>query len=256
MTIIGGTVRYEDGVRPVVSDQYAPSRKFAVELQFEGDVAIQAANQAIALVNERLGITAPTRAAKLSANAEDGTRLEAANKETAAKLNEALAEIDAQKAKPKAPGRPKGSAPPDKTDAYEKRIKIVAQTGVEADEIPLGNAPSQAPATVVTSRPATVATTAEDDLPPLGAAVATSPAQPNASFSLDDLSAEPEVREISVQEMNNAAAKKMQGSKDPELSKKILGLIRSFNPDPTKSFQAKDIPQGHRQTFLDKLETL
>lgn len=237
--IIGGTVRYEDGVRPVASDQYAPSRKFAVELQFEGDVAIQAANQAIALVNERLGITAPTRAAKL----------EQANKETAAKLNEALAEIDAKKelekrAAPKAPGRPK---------KVEQRQTIEIVEG--QDEIPLVNMTSAVTQVAIVNQ-ANVVPAGEDDLPPLGVAGGTSPVQPNASFSLDDLSAEPEVREISVQEMNNAAAKKMQGSKDPELSKKILGLIRSFNPDPSKSFQAKDIPQGHRQTFLDKLETL
>lgn len=247
MAIVGGMVRYEDGVRPIAADQFAPSRKFAVELQFEGDNAAGAADQAIDLVNNRLGIKAPTRAATIS----KALGLEQANKETAEKLNEALAEIDAKKelekrAAPKAPGR-------------KPKIEIVAQTGVEADEIPLGNAPgvqSQPPVTAGTSPPATAATTAEDDLPPLGVAVATSPAQPSVSFSLDDLTAEPETREISVQEMNNAAAKKMQGSKDPELSKKILALIRSFNPDPAKNFQAKDIPQGHRQTFLDKLETL
>lgn len=230
MSIIGGLVRYEDGVRPVSTDQFAPSRKFTVELQFDSPTtASEAADMAIDLVNDRLGIKAPTRAAKL----------QQANKETAERLQDALSEIDAKKeTKPKAPGR-------------KPKIEVVAQMGVEAEEIPLGNAP-----TVVEQNTVTAAATSEDDLPPLGVAGVTSPAQPNASFSLDDLAVEPEVREISVQEMNNAAAKKMQGSKDPELSKKILAIIRSFNPDPAKSFQAKDIPQNQRQVFLDKLEVL
>jgi hypothetical protein len=33
-------------------------------------------------------------------------------------------------------------------------------------------------------------------------------------------------------------------------------LIGSFNPNPKKQFNLRDIPQEQRQTFLDKLKEL
>jgi len=71
MKIIGGIVSYEDGVKTVEGDQFSPTRKVKVELNFaleEGgddqDAAVNAVlDKAQLFVTRKLGLSAPTAAA-------------------------------------------------------------------------------------------------------------------------------------------------------------------------------------------------
>jgi hypothetical protein len=75
MQILGGVVRYEDGVKNTVGDQFSPTRKVAVELNFtldatdangSTDPAIQLVlDKAEAFVNSKLGIVTKTLTAKV-----------------------------------------------------------------------------------------------------------------------------------------------------------------------------------------------
>lgn len=74
MKIIGGVVSYEDGVKTVEGDQFSPTRKVRVELNFslddseKSDTAIAAVlDQAQAFVNGKLNLKVPTAAARSSA---------------------------------------------------------------------------------------------------------------------------------------------------------------------------------------------
>lgn len=76
--------------------------------------------------------------------------------------------------------------------------------------------------------------------------------------SVDDFSIEPdeEVGDIEVitdAALNAAVQRKNADLGDPEL---IRGVIKSYNPDPTKAFQLREIPQDKRAEFLTKLGAL
>lgn len=72
MRITGGIVSYEDGVKSVEGDQYSPTRKVRVELNFgcEADEEVSDAeilsvlNKAQGFVQDKLGIKGPTPRAK------------------------------------------------------------------------------------------------------------------------------------------------------------------------------------------------
>lgn len=225
--ILGGTVRYEDGIKTTAGDQFSPTRKVAVELNFAipEDPGIDASSyvnnvleQAITLTNEKLGIKTATKAAKIvearSANGNDADRLEAANREQAKLLQTALAEKIAEATKkPRGPGKPKAAA------------EVV-------DEIPLDGA----------STP----TTAKNATAEAQATAASDPA------SMEEWGSEP-VTEVTDKDLNDAVQKKNAVLKDPP---KIKGLIGAFNTDPKKPFTLREIPQAQRHTFLQRLDAL
>lgn len=72
MKITGGVVSYEDGIKTVEGDTFSPTRKVRVELNFacDGDESITDAeilsviNKAQSFVQDKLGLTGPTHAAK------------------------------------------------------------------------------------------------------------------------------------------------------------------------------------------------
>lgn len=59
--------------------------------------------------------------------------------------------------------------------------------------------------------------------------------------------------EVSDADLNSAVQKKNADLGDANI---IRGLIKTFNPDPTKVFQLREIPQAQRQDFLTKLAAL
>lgn len=81
MQILGGVVRYEDGIKTVQGDQYSPTRKVAVELNFtldamdangSSDPAIQLVlDKAEAFVNGKLGIARKTVTAVTTVKPEE-----------------------------------------------------------------------------------------------------------------------------------------------------------------------------------------
>lgn len=214
--ILGGTVSYEDGVKKDPGDQYSNSRKVRVELNFAvpedpgidpDSVLAEVMEKAIALTNEKLGITKPTRAASTVVVPAVKTKadLEAA----------AVAKAGGEPAKPA--GAKRGPKP-----------KVAAEK--PAEDWDTGN-----PTVVTAPTPATATTEAT--------------AEPATS---DEWAADP-VAEITDKSLNDAVSAKNGVLKDPP---KIRALIGSFNPNPKKQFNLRDIPQEQRQTFLDKLEAL
>lgn len=217
--ILGGAVRYEDGIKTTAGDQFSPTRKVAVELNFAipEDPGVDAdsyvndvLDKAINLTNQKLGITTATKAAKsITVGAAE---MDAANKAQVVLLKEALAEKLAEKAPAKrGPGKPKGFA------------------GGAVDEIPLDGAVTAAGGT-----PVTASTPIAD------------------AASMEEWGSEA-VTEVTDKDLNDAVQKRNAVLKDPP---KIKGLIGAFNTDPKKPFTLREIPQTQRQTFLQRLEAL
>ncbi len=77
------------------------------------------------------------------------------------------------------------------------------------------------------------------------------PATDPADISFD---IEPEGEEITDAKLNEACTKRNADA--PGILPKIRELIKTFNPDPTKVFQLREIPQAQRQDFLNKLAEL
>ncbi len=96
MRIIGGVVAYEDGIKTVAGDQFSPTRKVRVELNFSLDDAddenvsiLSVLNTAQSFVQGKLGIEAPTAAAAKT------TRRKAADPTVGEQHNTAVADVAA-----------------------------------------------------------------------------------------------------------------------------------------------------------------
>lgn len=129
--IIGGIVSYEDGIKTVAGDQFSPTRKVRVELNFsldDGDedrpYVLSVMNTAQSLVQEKLGISGPTAAATRAVEHKP----EAVKAET-------------QKP-PRAPGRPKAEPKPSsdelttsaETAKPATKADLAAAAGLPADD--------------------------------------------------------------------------------------------------------------------------
>jgi hypothetical protein len=119
--ILGGIVAYEDGIKTTAGDQFSPTRKVRVELNFAvpEDPGIDASaateevlDTAISLVQKKLGIKAPTPAAK-TAVVETRTKADLTAEATAKAGGEPATE--AAKTVRRGPGRPPKA--PDPTPA-------------------------------------------------------------------------------------------------------------------------------------------
>lgn len=216
--ILGGTVSYEDAVKKDPGDQYSNSRKVRVELNFAvpedpgidpDAVLAEVMEKAIALTNEKLGLTKPTRAAA-------STVVVPAVKTKADLEVAAVAKAGGEPTKPV--GAKRGPKP-----------KVAAEPAKAAEDWDTGNAN---------------AATAE--------ATSTTNTAGESVAQNDEWAADP-VAEITDKSLNDAVSAKNGVLKDPP---KIRALIGSFNPNPKKQFNLRDIPQEQRQTFLDKLEAL
>lgn len=81
MKIIGGLIAYEDGIKTVPGDQFSPTRKVRVELNFsldegdDSDACVGAVlDKAQAFANSKLGLTAPTAAATTTVKTVEGEK--------------------------------------------------------------------------------------------------------------------------------------------------------------------------------------
>lgn len=147
MKIIGGIVSYEDGVKTVEGDQFSPTRKVRVELNFslddgeKSETAIATVlDQAQSFVMGKLNLKAPTAAARSTAKPASDPKPAATGKSDKEKLAEAngvgsdaQAKIDAAAAK-KAAG-PKRPAAKPADDALGEETPPAAKEEDGLDEL-------------------------------------------------------------------------------------------------------------------------
>jgi hypothetical protein len=224
MQIIGGIVAYEDGVKTTAGDQFSPTRKVRVELNFsvdqgeDGQVAIQTVlGTAQAFVRTKLGL-APNTEQKPAAGTTTGRA-----------PSEAPATANAPK---RGPGRPAADPKPDiKTD----KDKLAEAAGVAAPVVGKDAPKPEAkpdPAAIVDEE--TTAVVEEED-----------------PFAVP---AAEEVKPISDDDLNSSVGKKNATLNKPPL---IRDLVATFKPEGwTKQFTMRDIPQARRPDFLKKLSEL
>lgn len=227
MRIVAGTVRYEDGIKTVAGDQYSPTRRVAVELNFSLDAAdangstdpaIQAVlDKAQAFVNGKLGIKGPTAAA-MTAVASLGTK--------------AVPTPATDAAKPKR--APKVTPPSDELTPSTGKTKddLAREAGADA-KIEGKNED----ALVLSAEAAKPAAKDPDDL--------------------SDLTATSEAPKISDAELNDACQKTMQKITTPENpgGPRIRAVIGKYMPEGAAQALQK-VPQDKRAEFLQALEAL
>jgi hypothetical protein len=224
MQILGGVVRYEDGIKTTAGDQFSPTRKVAVELNFtldatdangSTDPAIQQVlDKAEAFVNSKLGIVTKTLTAKVAVPAKE--------------LKDTTPEQ-----KPKAP----------KVKAPEKTKADLEREAGLTGPLPGKEAPKTAP------DPDELTTSAEVSAP------ATPAADPN---DISDLLAGTEaVKPITDADLNDLAQKTMQRINKPENpgGPRIREMIKGYLPEGAQPVMAK-IPADKRHEFKEKLDAL
>jgi hypothetical protein len=226
MQILGGVVRYEDGVKNTVGDQFSPTRKVAVELNFtldatdangSTDPAIQLVlDKAEAFVNSKLGIVTKTLTGRVAVT-------------TPAETNKPKAD------EPKTPKAPKAPKAPEKTKADLER-----EAGLTGP-LPGKEAPKTAP------DPDELTTSAEVSAP------VTPAADPN---DISDLMGEA-VKPITDADLNDLAQKTMQRINKPENpgGPRIREMIKGYLPEGAQPVMAK-IPADKRAEFKEKLDAL
>ena len=218
MKIIGGIIAYEDGVKTVGGDQFSPTRKVRVELNFsiedgeDAEATIdKVLTKASAFVHQKLvGSKAASGAATAAAPAT--SPVAAATPPAAG--GKTKADLEAEKvaaATPRKPGRPP---------------KIVSPEPVKA-----ADPASMEDVTIVQPEPM-------------------KPAADPAS--MEDLTTV-QPAEVTDKDLNDAVQKKNAVLKNPVA---IRGVVAQFNPDPTKQFTLAQIPQGQRREFLSRLDAL
>jgi hypothetical protein len=224
MQILGGVVRYEDGVKNTVGDQFSPTRKVAVELNFtldatdangSTDPAIQLVlDKAEAFVNSKLGIVTKTLTAKVIIPGEV---------------------VKPKAEEPKTPKAPKAPKAPEKTKADLER-----EAGLTG---PLPG--KEAPKTALD--PDELTTSAEVSAP------VTPAADPNDISDLMGETAKP----ITDADLNDLAQKTMQRINKPENpgGPRIREMIKGYLPEGAQPVMAK-IPADKRAEFKEKLDAL
>lgn len=226
MSIISGTVSVEDGTKTIEkADQYDVSRKVRVELTF----SVEDGQDAAATLDY---------AAQL------------ASQQVARQLGRAVPDVSSPGPQP---------APPAEAGTRARRTK--AQ--IEAD-----NAAKAAGSGATVADPAVVIADAsvisdpdvaahiEENKPAADASAVVSDEIMSDDAGDEEWSTEvvaDTAAPITDAELNDAVQKKNGELKDPP---KIRGLIGSFNPDPTKVFQLREVPIERRAEFLAKLAEL
>ncbi len=223
MQIIGGIVSHEDGVKTIAGDQFSPTRKVRVELNFsldkgEGDDAIAAVlDKAQAFVNGKLGLAVPTAAAKtVAAPAPKAVQAEALAPTVNDKERLAQAAGVVATTPKRGPGRPKATAPVADPD------ELVPSTPI-ADAMHAENEKAQA---------------LNDDI--------------------SDLIGDDKPKEITDADLNHAIQQKMQEITSPENpgGPRIRKLTAEYIGDGTKQPHVRHVPQEKRAAFLKALEAL
>lgn len=219
--ITGGLVSVEDGAKHDPADQYSLSRKVRVELKF--DVAEGSEpKDVLALVGDMANDQVSAMLGRSPSTARVVTATTGTEAAPAARKRRTKEEIAA-----------------DATAAAAAEAALKKADPLAMEDEPSPPADAATPAAATTSDQAgssgVAATSAEAALDDWDAPAAT----PTVAVSDGDLS--------------DAVTKKNGELGDPV---PIRNLIGSFNPDPTKAFNLRQIAPEQRQAFLDKLAAL
>lgn len=217
-----GVIRLEDGNPPPAD--YTPARKASVEIGFHYQSATEAAGKAEAAsalaeqqLNRLLGRTPrPTEAAQ-----------PAADKKPAAARSKKADPAPPASSEPSAGTAGTGGSEPDPFEVAPESPEVLAERARLADELAKGQ----------------VATDDEFTVQPA--------AEVASNDEFDVTTAPP--KEITDADLNAAVQKK---NGEINNSQAIRDLIGTFNPDPKRAFQLREIPQDKRAVFLERLGDL
>lgn len=221
MKISGGIVSYEDGIKSIEGDQYSPTRKVRVELNFGADSADEGVtdaeilgviNKAQSFVQEKLGLSNPTAKAKRTVHKEQPEGPTVA--ETQEKTVMALAMSSKATAK-----------------VLNDKEKLAQAQGLLPDAAPANLAKATKPA----ADPA---------------AIEEEPAANEVDDALADLGVE-EAPPVTDADLNAAVKARNTEIKDPVA---IRSLIAEYNGGPGHTLQ--EIPAEKRHEFLKRLKNL
>lgn len=222
--ITSGSVCIEDGLKK--NEEYAPPRKVSVTLNF-GVVEGEDFNEVFDLASE----AATNRVHALL----HGTNIRSVSAALAtvagASKEELLAAVE---------------------PAPRKRRRTAAEIAADA-ALALAAHPKGDPSSIVDDEPPL-----DDGDPPSGGAdpaaiVGSGDPADISGNAVDDFSIEPDEpgdEPITDAALNAAVQRKNAELGDPEA---IRGVIKQYNPDPTKAFQLREIPQDKRADFITKL---
>lgn len=232
MKIIGGIASYEDGIKTVAGDQFSPTRKVRVELNFsldDGDDADKSVtavlDKAQAFVLGKLNLKAPTAAAtatvapKAAETTAPGPKAPRAPRKPAAGTQTDIEDLTGA-------AKPAGKT---KADLEREQMEALGAGGAKGETIV--EKPAAAPAK----------TEDPDDL----------------SGLMGDAPA-PAAKEITDADLNDAVQKKngeINSSQNPG-GPRIRKLVSEFIEDKSKQPILRDIPQAKRAEFLVKLGEL
>lgn len=219
MRIIGGIVAYEDGVKTITGDQFSPTRKVRVELNFslddadEGDDAVILAvlNKAQSFVQGKLNLDNPTAAATKTVRLRKAAETPADPASVASGHEAAVAAVA------------KSSAATAKV--LTDKDRLAAAGGLVPGAEPAKEKPAADPAAIED------AVVEEDD-------------------GLGDLMGGGEAP-VTDKDLTDAVQTKNKEIKDPV---RIRELVFSYNGGP--GHEIKDIPPTKRHEFLGKLKAL
>lgn len=223
--ITGGLVSIEDGKK--AAEEYAPARKVRVDLSFsvaEGESYEAVFNMAADAANNRVAMLLGASPVALATS--NGSPAPAAPTRT----RRTKAEMEAAKAAA-------GNADPaavdvDPTAGQEPVIHLPDASTVE-DPASIGGSDG-------------------------GVQTSADPAAIDGAEMVDEWDVQPEqpaeaAKEITDADLNSAVQKRNGELQAPQL---IRDLIGSYNPDKSKPFQLRQIPQDERAGFIAKLAAL
>lgn len=243
--ITGGSVAYEDGIKS--HEEYAPARKVRVELHFDLSAGDAQSEQAEI---EAIGAVAKAEVCRLLGKPVPSAIDALAGKEFVSGLKLNVGDPTpppAETGKPPRVRRTKEQIAAD--EAAAKKAEEVLQA---ADPAAIVEKPARTPLT--------------DALGPDGKGINFDPlsgvqaaekdngsVEPSTDPADLDFSSEPESTPITDADLNAACQRK---AGQLESAQKIKELVGTFNPDPTRQFNLREIPAVQRADFLAKLEAL
>lgn len=219
MKIIGGVVSFEDGVKTTAGDQFSPTRKVRVELNFsldDGDNADQSIStildKAHAFVNGKLGLKVSTAAA--------------------------VAQVT--------------KTPAVASDKDKLAEEAGLPAGASGDVTPKPAAAPKAPRKPAAAKPA-----ADGELGTEAPPIAAKPAPADDGLG-DLLGEEKPAAKVTDAELNDAVQKKNQDINSPENpgGPRIRKVVAAFLDDPTEQPLLREIPEAKRAAFLTELAKL
>lgn len=219
---VTGLVSVEDGNPPASGSEYDPRRKVRVEIGFAYDVngdAQPVLDRAAALANAKVQeLLGRAAAAPLATAAQP-----AAEKPKAAARSKKADPAPPASSEPSAGTAGTGGSEPDPFEVAPESPEVAAQRAALAAE-----------------------QVAEDD------EFTVKPTAEVARSDEFDVTVAPP-KEISDADLNAAVQKKNGEINNSQVIRELIG---TFNPDPTRAFQLREIPAAQRQVFLDKLSAL